>query len=91
MTSHAALSGRNTVSLIAMVRSNKWVTILPQAVLHIAPADLIFREIADLTSWRQVNLLVREKSPFQNYAEKLAAVNLSTDWETNMSAGQSVR
>jgi DNA-binding transcriptional LysR family regulator len=87
MTSHADLSARNTLSLISMVRSDKWVTILPKAVLHIAPSDLVFRDISDLTSRRQVNLLLREKSPFQNYAEKLKDVILSTNWETIMSAG----
>ncbi|AZV77461.1 LysR family transcriptional regulator [Parasedimentitalea marina] len=86
MTSHADLSARNTLSLISMVRSDEWVTILPKAVLHIAPSDLVFREISDLTSRRQVNLLLREKSPFQHYAEKLASVILSTNWETIMSA-----
>ncbi|NIZ60227.1 LysR family transcriptional regulator [Sedimentitalea sp. CY04] len=87
LTSHADLSARNTLSLIAMVRSDKWVTILPKAVLHIAPSDLVFREISDLTSRRQVSLLLREKSPFQDYAEKLKKVILSINWETLISAG----
>jgi len=87
MTSRADLSARNTLSLISMVRSDKWVTILPSAVRHIAPSDLVFREISDLTSQRQVNLLLREKSPFQDYAEKLKDVILSTNWELIMRAG----
>ncbi|KAE9630617.1 LysR family transcriptional regulator [Parasedimentitalea maritima] len=91
MTARASLSARNTLSLISMVRSDRWVTILPKAVLHIAPSDLIFREISDLTSRRQVNLLLREKSPFQEYSEKLKDVILSTNWETNLSAGSPKR
>ncbi len=87
MTAYADLTARNTLSLISMVRSDKWVTILPKAVVHIAPSDLVFREISDLTSRRQVNLLLREKSPFQEYAEKLKNVILSINWETAMSAG----
>jgi DNA-binding transcriptional LysR family regulator len=76
------ISVRNTLSLIAMVRSGNWVTVLPQTVLHIAPSDLVFRAITDLTSHRHVDLLLRERSPFLDYAEKLKEIILSTNWDT---------
>lgn len=79
--SKSDVSARNTLSLISMVRSDVWVTILPKAVMYIAPTDLVFREISDLTARRQVYLLLREKSPFQNNAEKLRDIILSMNWE----------
>lgn len=81
------ISARNTLSLISMVRSDNWVTILPKAVLYIAPTDLVFREISDLTARRQVFLLMREKAPFQTYAETLKKVILSMNWDEVTSKG----
>ncbi len=80
LTSQTDISVRNTLSLIAMVKSDRWVTILPKTVLHIAPSDLVFREVSDLSMQRQVHLFLREKSPFYEYAEKLAGLIMTTTW-----------
>ncbi len=76
----AALTAHNTLSLIAMVRSENWVTVLPKAVVQIAPNDLIFREIVDLRHQREVNLLLRESSQYLQFAEDLEALITNTDW-----------
>ena len=83
----AALSARNTLSLIAMVRSGAWVTVLPQAVVHIAPSDVVFREIADLPDRRRVDLLIREKGPFARLAEEFGEIIAGTDWPLTRGAG----
>lgn len=88
VTAEANLSARNTLSLIAMVRSENWVTILPKAVVHIAPSGLVFREISDLPDLRQVKLLQREKSPFRRYTEKLGDIILETDWSAIASSSE---
>lgn len=87
LTAQTDFSVRNTLSLIAMVRSDNWVTILPKTVLHIAPADLVFRDIADLNAQRHVHVLLREKSPFLEAARKLVAVILATDWTASQDGG----
>ncbi len=70
-TIEARVSVHNTLSLIEMVRTRDWVTVLPETVVQIASQDLIFREIASLPDHREVCLFVREKSPFLRYAEEL--------------------
>ncbi len=70
----------NTLSLLAMVRTGAWATILPRSVLHLMPHGLHFRPIADLTASRQVVLLLRERSPFLDMTEELAALVTGFDW-----------
>lgn len=78
----ADLVAHNTSSLIAMVRSCNWVTILPQTVVNIAPTDLTFREINGLDDKRDVSLLVRENSPFLSFVEELENLITNTDWKS---------
>ena len=82
------ISVQNTMSLIAMVRTGHWVTVLPQSVVRFMSPDLVFRRIADLPDLRQVSLLMREKAPFPQFAEELWRFLLDFDW--NRSTGSSV-
>lgn len=67
----AMVTVRNTLSLINMVRTGHWVTILPRSVLHIAPDTLAFRPILGLDAHRTVSLLIRSRSRHRNYAAEL--------------------
>ena len=60
--SAAKVTVHNTLSLISMVRSGTWVTILPEAVVRIMADQLAFRNIRELTAHRSVTLLTRERS-----------------------------
>ncbi|WP_037308794.1 LysR family transcriptional regulator [Ruegeria halocynthiae] len=68
---HTAISGaevtvHNTHSLITMVRTGEWVTVLPQTVAAFIPEATTFRPIADLHDQREVYLYVSERSRFQD-------------------------
>ena len=71
----------NTHSLLAMVRSGNWTTILPEAVAN-APSDgLAFREIAGLTATRSVSLLIRTRTRFPVLVEEFAEIILGATAE----------
>jgi DNA-binding transcriptional LysR family regulator len=61
----------NTLSLIAMVRTGQWITVLPESVLSLFPEGLCFRPLRGLRDTRQVNLLLRERSPFLPLAKEM--------------------
>ena len=70
----AKVTVHNTHSLLAMVRSGIWTTILPETVA-IAPADgLTFREIAGLDERRTVSMLLRTRTQFPSLVEDLAEI-----------------
>ncbi|WP_343211838.1 LysR family transcriptional regulator (plasmid) [Aliisedimentitalea scapharcae] len=71
----------NTLSLISMVHTRNWVTILPRSVAHLTPHDLRFRQIRGLHDRRQVHLLLRERSQFKELASELADLVKHFDWE----------
>lgn len=71
----------NTLSLLAMVHTRNWVTILPRSVLQLMPYDLRFRQIEGLEVNRRVQLLLRERSAFLHLAEELAGLVMAFDWE----------
>lgn len=48
------IHAHNTLSLIGMLRSGEWWTILPQTVVADLPGQLVFRPIAGLDATRQV-------------------------------------
>ncbi|WP_372572411.1 LysR family transcriptional regulator [Ruegeria jejuensis] len=68
---------QNTHSLITMIRTGKWVTVLPQTVARFIPETTAFRPIADLPDKRQVYLYIREKSRFNDLTEECSAFILS--------------
>ena len=58
----ARVSVHNTLSLIGMVRTGRWVTLLPQTVIRILPGQLAFRPVRGLQDTRLVSLLIRERT-----------------------------
>lgn len=68
---------QNTHSLITMIQTGKWVTVLPQTVARFIPETTVFRPIADLPDKRQVYLYSREKSRFQDLTDECSAFILS--------------
>lgn len=52
----------NTFSLVGMVQTGKWFTILPKTVVQDLPGDLVFRPIQDLSARRSVSSLVANRS-----------------------------
>ncbi|MFY2825340.1 LysR family transcriptional regulator [Ruegeria sp. MALMAid1280] len=67
----------NTHSLITMVRTGKWVTVLPQTVARFLPETTAFRALSDLPDKRKVYLYVKEKPRFQELADACSAFILS--------------
>lgn len=74
------ISVHNTMSLITMVRSGHWVTVLPRSVAQFMSSNLVFRPIADLPDMREVSLLMREKASFPQFAEELWQFLIRFDW-----------
>ena len=71
---NAKVTVHNTHTLLAMVRSGIWTTILPETVAH-APADtLVFREIAGLQEKRSVSMLIRTRTQFPRFVEEFAEI-----------------
>jgi len=68
------VSVSNTLSLIGMVRTQSWVTVLPQQVIQIMPSELTFRKIKGIDDKRPVTLLIKERSSNVQYAEELAHI-----------------
>ncbi|WP_334312493.1 LysR family transcriptional regulator [Leisingera sp. SS27] len=69
-SSKADITIHNTHSLITMVRTGKWVTVLPQTVARFMPEATAFRPIADLPDKRAVYLYQRERSRFAALTEE---------------------
>lgn len=84
------LAVHNTMSLIAMVRTGRWVTVLPKTVIKIENSELIYREIADLPEQRQVFLLMRERTPFPQFSEEIWQYLTQFNWDqlTQIDAGE---
>lgn len=63
----------NTHSLIAMVSTGRWVTVLPETVARFLPESTRFRHIRDLTDVRQVYLYTRERTQFPEATQECCA------------------
>lgn len=83
--SQTEISVYNTLSLIGMIRTRDWITVLPKQVAQILPHDLVFRTIKGLDSKRPVYALIRERSINVRYAEALAEIVRTFDWRTDIS------
>ena len=70
----ARITVPNTLSLIAMIRTGNWVTVLPETVTHILPGDLAFRPIPGLRDRRPVVALLRERATRVELIEELAEI-----------------
>lgn len=66
----SAITVHNTHSLIAMVATGRWVTILPETVARFLPENTAFRPIEDLSDVRDVYLYTRERTQFPEVAEE---------------------
>lgn len=79
-TAESRIAMHNTMSLIAMVRTNNWVTVLPQTVARFMSRDLVFRRITGLPDERHVSLLLRERTPYLKFAEEFWEFLINFDW-----------
>lgn len=59
VSSSSLLVVRNTTSLLAMVRADVGVTVLPRLVVDAADADLVFLTVADQAARRSIDILKR--------------------------------
>lgn len=82
----APVTVHNTLSLVTMMRSRNWVTVLPQSVVQIMPRDLVFRPIEDLPEHRAVYLYVRERGPFAELVSAFETLISEFDWTVAMGA-----
>ncbi|MBO9449792.1 LysR family transcriptional regulator [Tropicibacter sp. R16_0] len=71
---------QNTLSLVAMVQTKDWVTILPQTVTRFLPQSVIFRPISDLPDQREVYLYTRTRTPHETITRACADFIQSRDW-----------
>lgn len=62
----------NTLSLIALLRTGKWVTVLPESVVRLAPGVLGFRPVAGLSQQREVSLFLNQRAPLPDVVADLA-------------------
>ncbi len=72
----------NTLSLIGMIRTRDWITVLPEKVAQILPGELVFRKISGLDDRRPVFVLLRERSHYIEYAEELSSIVCQFDWDS---------
>ncbi|MEQ9695604.1 LysR family transcriptional regulator [Shimia sp. SDUM112013] len=70
----------NTHSLLAMVHSGRWVTILPRSVMTFAPAGLRFLQVQDLPDARQVYLFSRRHLQLGDIQDQICARIRAQDW-----------
>lgn len=82
--STADVTIHNTHSLITMVRTGKWVTVLPQTVARFMPETTAFRPIADLPDKREVYLYQRERSRFAGLTAECSAFIQSCDLSADL-------
>lgn len=76
----AGLVIHNTHSLLAMVRTGKWITVLPRTVVQFMPDNLVFRTIDGLQASRQVHLYSRERTRHRDITQEIATVIRAIDW-----------
>ncbi|MEL7525260.1 MAG: LysR family transcriptional regulator [Pseudomonadota bacterium] len=69
----------NTHSLITMVRTGRWVTVLPETVARFIPDTTAFRPISDLPDKREVCLYVRQRTRFRELTHECADFILQTE------------
>ncbi len=68
------LHAHNTISLIGMIQTGKWVTLLPQSVVQDLPGNLTFRAVADLRENRVVSTLVSQRSSQISFANEFVEI-----------------
>jgi len=76
----ARITVHNTHSLLAMVRTGKWVTILPRSVAQVQPKELVFRPIAGLEEQRSVSMLIHTRAQFPQLVAEFADILRHSPW-----------
>jgi len=74
------VSANNTYSLIGLVRTGNWVTVLPKTVVGFMPDDLSFRPISGLPDKRKVFIYLKERTRIHETAEKIFELLAQSDW-----------
>ena len=74
LLNNTRIAARNTLSLISMVRTGSWITVLPSSVVGILPEHLAFREIVGVDQNRVVSLLFREQCLFPDLVQEFADI-----------------
>lgn len=72
----------NTQSLLAMLRQDDWVTVLPRSVQGLADKGLVFRQVSDLPDMRQVYLYRREVTSAPKVTAQVHHLIASHSWTT---------
>lgn len=67
----------NNHSLINMIRTGHWVTVLPETVSRFIPESVAFRTISDLPDKRQVYLYCRDRVQFKELAAVCCSLIIS--------------
>lgn len=81
------ISAHNTLSLVSMIRTQKWISVLPSSVVQIDPHQLVFREIRELRERRQVDLLYKKPDHSPAFIQDFVDILTETNWtrQTNTS------
>lgn len=77
----ANLNVHNIVSLLAMVKANLGVSVLPKTVLELHPGEIVFRPINDPQALRRIDLLHRASSIASPAAEAMRQVIMKVTGE----------
>lgn len=72
--SETSVHAHNMFSLIGMLQTCKWFTILPRTVVDDLPGDLAFIPIKGLAAHRSVSALISERSSQRAIAEEFVAI-----------------
>lgn len=82
LLSQTRIAAQNTLSLISMIKSQNWITLLPESVVQIDPHQLAFRSLQDLNERRRVDILYRASNHKHDFVRDFAEVLSQTDWLT---------
>lgn len=69
-----SVHAHNIASLIGMIQTCNWFTVLPRSVVENLPGDLVFIPIKGLEASRSVSALVSERASQRNIAEEFVGI-----------------
>ena len=72
--SAAPVTIRNTQSLVALIQNGKWLSILPQSIVHILPSNCVFLLIKDFNDIRDVCLYRQQQTQYPELVSRCAAL-----------------
>lgn len=68
----APVTIRNTQSIVALIQTGRWVSLLPQSVLNFLPDECAFMKIANFEDVRDVSMYVRPDTQFAKLTARCA-------------------